>query len=143
MLTRPFFAGDDTPVGDATIDVLPHRFLEFRLRALQGVDRRVGLDVAHNPMIGRLRDAARAGAWPKSLDPLLKCQGRRLCRSRAGADEGGNGAEPGGEEAAAGNPRRADAAPGFGVGALAPIKLFSLKLHTWRWCCLPEGADVS
>jgi hypothetical protein len=71
----------------------------------------------------------RAGARPKSFHPLLKCQARGLCRRRAGAEAGNKGADPGGEEAAAGDPRRGAAAPCLALVALAPSTLFALKLH--------------
>ena len=35
-------------------------------------DRGVGLDIAHDPRVGRVRDATRAGPGAERLDPLLE-----------------------------------------------------------------------
>ena len=69
-------AGDNPPVGDPAVDILPECLVEFGLRADLGVDSGIGLDRPHHPRIGRLRHAAPAGARAKAVTPgFERCAG--------------------------------------------------------------------
>ena len=72
ILLGLFLARGDAPVGDAAVEILPDLFLELGLGAVELKDRGVGLDIAHDPRVGRVRDATRAGPGAERLDPLLE-----------------------------------------------------------------------
>jgi hypothetical protein len=90
-------AGDDAPVGDAAIDILPQRFAEFGLGADLGVDGGIGLDAIHHAPVGRLRYAARGCAMAKRFAPRLEgtacAQGGDLKRDRGSRAGGGQCAQ--------------------------------------------------
>jgi hypothetical protein len=81
VVLRHLLAGGDAPVGNAAIEVLPGQLLEFRLRALQRIDRRIRFDAAHHAVVGFFRNAALERARPKPRDPLRE---RLACALRAG-----------------------------------------------------------
>src|SRR5262249_27962475 len=71
VFLRLLLAGDDAPIGNAAIEILPEFLVEFGLRAVERKDRGVGLDVAHHPRVGGVGYATRARWGAKALDPLL------------------------------------------------------------------------
>ena len=84
MLLRALFAGNDTPLRASTVDILPHQFRDFGLRAELRVDARVRSHVAHHPVIGLFRNAALKRTWAEICDPLCEC--RRLHRNGGALD---------------------------------------------------------
>src|SRR5712691_12242860 len=72
VFLRLLLAGDDAPVGDAAVEILPELLVEFGLRAVELKYRRVRLDVAHHPRVGGVGNATRARSGAKTLDPLLE-----------------------------------------------------------------------
>ena len=86
-----FLAGDDAPVGDAAIDVLPDLLVELGLLLHLLEHGHVRFDAAHHARIGRLRDALRQRPRAKTVAPLIeagRCRGKR----RHGTGEQGAGA---------------------------------------------------
>ena len=76
VLPQRFLAGDDAPVGDAAIDVLPDLLVELRLLLHLLEHGHVRLDAAHHAGPGRVRDAFCQCAGAKTR--------RAIGRSRAG-----------------------------------------------------------
>ena len=101
VLPQRLLAGDDAPVRDAAVDVLPDLLVEFRLIPHLLEHGHVGLDVAHHAGPGRLRDAFRQRARAKSVAPLIE-PGRRCGKAARGRREQGAGAEAGSQQGAAG-----------------------------------------
>ncbi len=52
VVARAFLPGLDPPLGDAAVEVLPKLLVELRLGAVEDVDRSVGLEAGHHPIIG-------------------------------------------------------------------------------------------
>ncbi len=73
---RVFFrllpAGDDAPVGDAAVEILPELFVEFGLVADGLEPGHVGLYPDHDARVGLVGDATRFGLGAERADPLLK-----------------------------------------------------------------------
>ena len=94
VLPQRFLAGDDAPVRNASIDVLPDLFVELRLAVHFLEHGHVRLDGAHHPGPGGLRDALCQCALAKTVAPLLeagRCGGPRrdrACEQDAGAEAG-------------------------------------------------------
>src|SRR3984893_12945851 len=80
VFLRLLLAGNDAPIGDAAIEILPELLAEFGLRTVELKYRRVWLDAGHHPRVGRVGNATRAGPGAKSRDPLVE---RRLAALRA------------------------------------------------------------
>ncbi len=102
MLPAAFLAGRDAPVGDAAVEILPELFLEFRLGAVERVNRGVGLD-RHCAVIGRLRHAARQSPGPEVGAPLLERLPRALRARRGGDHERGEAAGQAAQDMPAGH----------------------------------------
>ena len=69
---RLLLAFGDAPVGDAAVEILPELLAEFWLLAVELKDRRVGLEVAHHPRVGRVGNATFARPGAESVDPLVE-----------------------------------------------------------------------
>ncbi len=111
-LLRLLLAGDDAPVGDATVEILPELFVEFGLIADRLKPGGVGTYPAHDPRVSLRRDAARERLGAKRGDPLIERRARvfraraswqHQSRKRAGDDL---------ERCASGNVRRRSCARG-------------------------------
>ena len=72
VLLRALAAGHDAPFRDAAIEILPELFLELGLRALQREHAHVGLEPAHDPIVGRAGNSARQRFRAKRGHPLLE-----------------------------------------------------------------------
>ena len=103
VLSQRFLAGDDAPVRDAAVDVLPDLLVEFRLLLHLLEHGHVGLDAAHHAGLGRVRNALCQRAGAKTVAPLVEAgrgggerrqgsarAGRRR-RGRIAARRGGSG----------------------------------------------------
>ena len=94
VLLQGFLAGDDAPVGDAAIDVLPDLFVEFRLVPHLPEHGHVRLDMPHRAVPGRLRNALCQRTGAKIIAPLVEAgrgggKGRdRLCKQGSGREAG-------------------------------------------------------
>ena len=83
IFARTFLPGDDPPVRDAPVEILPHLFLEFGLLAVEFVDGEVGFQRGHDPAIDGVSESfARARARNASTQT---CEGhfRALRRDAA------------------------------------------------------------
>ena len=101
VLPQRFAAVDDAPVRGAAVDVLPDLLVEFRLLLHLPEHAHVGLDAAHHPGPGRIRNAFCQRAGAKIVAPLVEAgRGRGERRQRSG--EQGAGAEAGLQQGAAG-----------------------------------------
>ena len=100
VFPQRFLAGDDAPVRDAAIDILPGLLLEFGLVLHLLEHGHVRFDVAHHPGPGRLRYPLGQGMRAKSVAPLIEA-GRRGGQRREGVREQGAGTEAGSHQCAA------------------------------------------
>jgi hypothetical protein len=130
MLLRPRLAGDDPPVRNAAVEVLPQLFVELRLGSDLPIDRRVGLD-RQDPRIGRLRNPARQRPRAERVAPLLERAMRALRCGRARQGRGGAGQNSTGERGARslqeGAPAGGRSVVAKGHGGLAP----GLRAFSW------------
>ena len=94
VLLQRLAAVDDAPVRDAAVDVLPDLLVEFRLLLHLPEHAHVGLDAAHHPRPGRVRNAFCQGARAKIVAPLVEAGRRRGKRSQRRGEQGA-GAEAG------------------------------------------------
>ena len=97
VLLQRFLAGDDAPVRDAAIDVLPDLLVELRLLLHLLEHGHIRLDAAHHAGPGRVRNALRQCARAKAVAPLIeagRCRGK--CRERM--REQGAGTEAGSQQ---------------------------------------------
>ena len=90
VVSQRFFAGDDAPVRDAAIDVLPGLLVEFGLVLHLLEHRHVRFEVAHHAAPGRLRYPVRQRVGAKSSRHWAKPGGAapnaaKGCASRAPA----------------------------------------------------------
>ena len=94
VLPQRFLAGDDAPVRDAAVDVLPDLLVEFRLLLHLLEHGHVRLDAAHHAGLGRLRNALGQRAGAKAVAPLVEAgrgggkRGERMREQGAGAEAG-------------------------------------------------------
>ena len=88
VFLQRLLAGDDAPVRDAAIDVLPDLFVEFRLVPHLLEHGHVGFDAAHHACISRVRNALRQRARTKAITPLVEARG---CRGKRGIGMGEQG----------------------------------------------------
>ena len=100
VLLQRFLAGDDAPVRDAAIDVLPDLLVEFRLLLHLLEHGHVRLDAAHHAGPGRVRDALGQRPRAKAVAPLIEA-GRGGGERGEGMREQGAGAEAGSQQGAA------------------------------------------
>ena len=101
VLLQGFAAVDDAPVRSAAVDVLPDLLVEFRLLLHLPEHAHVGLDAAHHPRPGRVRNAFCERARAKIVAPRVeagRCGGKR-CKRRG---KEGACAEAGLQQGAAG-----------------------------------------
>src|ERR1700748_2254881 len=100
VLSQRLLAGDDAPVRNAAVDVLPDLFVEFRLVAHLLEHGHVRRDVGHRAVPGRLRNAFCQRAAAEMLTPLIEAGRRGEGRDRL--REQGRGREAGSQYRAAG-----------------------------------------
>src|SRR5207253_3077035 len=101
VLLQGFTAVDDAPVRDAAVDVLPDLLVEFRLLLHLPEYAHVGLDAAHHPGPGRIRNTFCKGARAKIVAPRVEAGWRRRKR-RKSRHEQGAGADAALQQGAAG-----------------------------------------
>ena len=68
-------AGDDAPIGNAAIEILPELLVELGLIAERFKPGRVGPHGAHDARVGFRRDTARQRFGAKPVDPLIERRG--------------------------------------------------------------------
>ena len=127
VLLQRFAAVDDAPVRGAAIDVLPDLLVEFRLLLHLPEHAHVGLDAAHHPGPGRVRNAFCQCARAKIVAPCVEA-GR--CRGKRSQWRGEQGAcaDAGLQQGAAG-------------GGVPGIRLFHpASLAAWRACAKSHDA---
>ena len=100
VLLERFPAGDDAPVRDAAIDVLPDLLVEFGLLLYLPEHGHVRLDASHHPCIGRVRDALGQRPRTKAVAPLIEA-GRCGRQRGEGVLEQGPGRERRSQQGAA------------------------------------------
>ena len=128
VLPERFLARDDAPVRGAAIDVLPDLLVELRLLLHLPEHGHVGLDAAHHPGPGRIRNALGQGARAKAVAPGVEA-GRRQGERRLRRGEQGGCADTGLQHGAAGR-RLKRIEPGH--GRILGGRAFSPKLISGR-----------
>ncbi len=88
-------AGDDAPVGDAAVEVLPELLVKFGLVAAFLKHGHVGMHGAHDGRVGRVRDAARDRLGAKGGDPPIERHARAFRAGGLRQHQSGNAAGDG------------------------------------------------